>query len=422
MLYLYKKRIGMKQIFTIILITLGLLAFIETSSWIYRQAIGRENTGLFWARGAGQNIPEPCMRFIFDLQLGYIHDQTAGCTTKNAEIIPGFVHYFTKSTNAVSVPVVTLGGSTTDGFLQYTGGYTWPYWFNEICGEKSKGAVCDVYNGGVGNFSSSRELRKLFRDVLVLNPEPKIIVSLNGENDLTNNDGPLELKYPYYDSIQLMALDQQRFPPTWETFEIFPNSVRALKKILTLMGYSPYKNKNYEVAPPGPTYIKARLLQKKAMEMNTQIDSSTIARLLEVQPISKRYAAALPQANFLHNHAELWKRNVELMHAIAKVKGAEYLVFVQPTLGLNGQNPSLMSEDDKKMFKTLDPSYVEDLNTVYDAMRKECKTLSYCIDITAILTPDGKDLYHDPRHPNAYGNKIIANRIFEEIKKRGLIP
>ena len=100
---------------------------------------------------------------------------------------------------------------------------------------------------------------------------------------------------------------------------------------------------------------------------------------------------------------------------------AKYLVFLQPTIGLKGQDISSMSPGEAELFKrqSLDQDYIQKLNDTYAEIRLECQTLSFCLDISELFTYSGKDLYSESRHPNAQGNKIIAEREFKEIVMRG---
>lgn len=68
--------------------------------------------------------------------------------------------------------IVTLGGSTTD---PHNKGH-WPGVFSQIL--EAKGIAAQVFNGGVGSYSSKQEVIKLIRDALSLSPD--VVVSVDG--------------------------------------------------------------------------------------------------------------------------------------------------------------------------------------------------------------------------------------------------
>lgn len=111
-----------------------------------------------------------------------------------------------------------------------------------------------------------------------------------------------------------------------------------------------------------------------------------------------------------------WVANVSSMHAEAESMGAEYFVFLQPTMGLEGLQSRIAPEGSsdwqlqKKHPRLLDDNYIRSLNDFYSEAQKECRDLHFCVDITEIGPPEG-DAYHDPRHHNENGNELIAENI-----------
>ncbi|MFO1247323.1 MAG: SGNH/GDSL hydrolase family protein [Alphaproteobacteria bacterium] len=324
---------------------------------------------------------DPCEQWILDLQLGDIHDASAGCSVRDSVYEKGFVRY-THATKPHPVAIVTLGGSTTDGLLRLADGYTWPYWMSRLGNEEAGNRGLLVLNGGTGGFSSSRELRKLERDVLLLNPRPEIVISLNGINDVDGYDGQMELSIPYYNERQLQLINGERTASG--TF--LPNS---------------------------------QLLAHLLIDRITRSLMGT-PRIEAVKPfrLDPRFEKTLPRAKF-KTKGELWKFNVSMMHSISQAIGAKYLVFVQPTMGLKSEKVEGMSVNDKKIHDQIAQDYSVAINKTYDEIRPLCHQLDYCVDISELLKYDGVDLYHDRRHPNARGNQIIAERVLKELSDRG---
>ena len=85
-------------------------------------------------------------------------------------------------------------------------------------------------------------------------------------------------------------------------------------------------------------------------------------------------------------------------------------------IGVQSEDANPGSMDSKILSKLLKNSeYLNKLNKDYSKMRDYCSKLPYCFDISNIAVPSGNN-YHDPRHHNMNGNKIISNEIFEIIK------
>ena len=104
-----------------------------------------------------------------------------------------------------------------------------------------------------------------------------------------------------------------------------------------------------------------------------------------------------------------------------KLEGGNYLVFLQPTLGLEGvQSEPTANTNDAFLFEGIDNlfsgNYLNIIRNHYRELKKICAALDYCVDISNIAPPIG-NMYNDPRHHNENGNKVIANKIWYVIKE-----
>ena len=108
------------------------------------------------------------------------------------------------------------------------------------------------------------------------------------------------------------------------------------------------------------------------------------------------------------------------MHAVSASMNIKYLVFLQPTLGLYGEQsrmPSNIESNDARLLKSLNENkteYIDEINNLYNELQQYCSKLDYCIDISSIAPPAGSN-YSNARHHNQNGNKIIAEEVFKNI-------
>lgn len=347
---------------------------------------------------AGHIENDPCHSYIIDLELYVVHDDSKECKTSYGYNELGFYKYNSTKNFNDDFNIITLGGSTTDGYLftntennfPDTLYRTWPYWINEKCFILKN---CKVLNGGHGGYSSTLERKKFSRHIMLQEKLPKLVISLNGINDMPDYDSVYDLIYPYYRTEQFEMLAKQKFIKLKTDNNFFPNVTRFLNTgFRTVFGIE-----NYHLR-----YTSAKLIE-----------------------LRKDYISTMPKANF-KKRSELWAHNVKYMRALAEYNNIEYLVFLQPTMGLNHEKIENMHPRDLEIRNSTwwkkNSDYAKVLNMSFQNLKEECSKLDFCIDITESL-PFNRNiqLYQDARHPNGNGQKIIANRIMEELRVRKLI-
>ena len=117
-------------------------------------------------------------------------------------------------------------------------------------------------------------------------------------------------------------------------------------------------------------------------------------------------------------HTGLFSHQIIILEQkLAELEDSKYFVFLQPTLGLNGvQSDPPKNSNDYYILNKLNKQYVKDIRKLYGELKPRCELLSFCFDISDQVGPTG-NMYNDPRHHNAQGNRILADVIWNILKK-----
>lgn len=347
-----------------LIIFTGILFLIEVGAGVGRIAFGKEYLL------PQLNTHNPCAEMKTDALLTHVHNHRSLCQIKGGYADGEYVRYqISKPEKPV---LLTLGGSTTDGFFQHISeGDTYPKYLAEFL-------VTDfqIMNGGVGAYSSLQELYKIIRDA------PRIknlhtVISLNGINEIPDYHGLNDLRkveFPFLTSVQVEMNHQQ----IWIDQRITKSSLQSAFPNLTSL-FSFRNKQNIE----------------KRVEKNLTLQNPKII-----------------------DAPDRWLINVQRMHDVLSSQGVNYYVFLQPTMGLEGvQSAPAKGSKDEVLFQLLEESYIKEIRNLYADLKRYCTNLSYCFDISNLVPPTG-NLYNDPRHHNSNGNKllseIIANKILEQ--------
>lgn len=354
--------------------------FLETGIYITRSINDKEDLGFLYLKDY-PFVHDDCLRMRVNTFLGHIHDHQGGCKIKSGSASGEYVFY--DSPPEADYTVLVLGGSTTDGFFyQFSDGETWPYHLSKLCDS------CRIINGGVGAYSSSQELLKLMISGLLLQEKIDLVVSLNGINDIKNYNylsEDLRERYPYYTETTLRLMDSETYFPMNRRF-----ADRVLPNIMNLLHHL-----NYRVTGSWPSNRPKTMLSRLN---NTNLETALGAGR-DVTQVS---------------NVQQWKKNVSAMAALAGMENIPYLVFLQPTIGLEGaqsMSPPKHSEDLEIFDRVMgSKKYVENLRASYAGFKQECSRLKFCFDISDVAPPTGS-LYSDGRHHNSKGNFLIAEVI-----------
>lgn len=364
-----------------ILISVLLIFFsIEFLSHVYYDRYHNEDNG-FLIKRPNNVEKDDCQSFLFDYGLVSIYNDRYKCDKIDGYHKENIIYY--NNSNDDDNTILTLGGSTTDGryFQKKENGdeyIMWPFFLNKNCENSSN---CKIINGGHSSYTSRDERKKLIRSIFTLEKLPKIVISLNGINDVRNIQHSLEIKYPYQPLNSTILLFEQK--SLEQKVIYFPSTLRLLRSLINyFVDYNFYN-------------VEERVLASK---------------------VYKDYDLSLPK-NTQYDSADLWLLNTKMSQSIAKEFNIKYLVFLQPTLGLDAYSNIEISKDDKEKLKDIvSENYLEDLNYSYNKLKKFCASLNYCFDISEIFIDKKERLYFDYRHTNQIGSKIIAEEIFKTLR------
>lgn len=115
------------------------------------------------------------------------------------------------------------------------------------------------------------------------------------------------------------------------------------------------------------------------------------------------------------SHCNKWLSNMKLMNAISEINGAKFYAFVQPILS----NKDVFSAHEIKMMKMIKTMYTDEVFEELKLFRENASQMqedySFVKDLTYIF--DDEDVYMDLCHLYEKGNQIIADSIWNIIKK-----
>ncbi|HEX5066894.1 MAG TPA: SGNH/GDSL hydrolase family protein [Myxococcota bacterium] len=283
---------------------------------------------------------------VLDPHLGYAHGEDEESVRALGDTwVNGFVVYRDRPGPLVHPVILALGGSTTDGAGADP---SWPEELARLL--KDRGIAGTVVNGGTGGYSTNQELLKLIRDGLEFRPD--IVISYSGVNDRGEYG---ELPYPMVHAYQRQVLAHlTEGAPS----RLLPNAVAWLRR---------------EVLP----HPKHRVTSTLGVA-----SSSTLG--------------------------EQYERNLVLMEAVARARGAAFFGFIQP-------NAYFRSRHQGKPGEAKSPAYVASLQALYAEIIDLPERLPFVRDFTGIFEPHDDVYRGDGIHTTPKGDAVIAREILDVI-------
>ena len=374
-----------RLVFINFLILIVLIAILELSAAGAQIILGKKSLPLFFDNPSRQKSHktsnfDPCDQMMTHPILSHSPNASELCLIRGGSILnQNFVVY--ENDGDGKEVILTLGGSTTSGFYQrFANGYTWPYLLSLDLADRN----IKVINGAVGGYSSTMELLKLIIEGRRIK-NLKLIVSLNGINDhpsyprLRSDEAKSKNLFPFINYVQETMIAEQKWVVQSPFYRILPN----LSNFISLLNRKMKVNSKYYA-------------EKQSYPLQNEFNELSAS--------------------------ERWRLNVISMNAISKAMGADYAVFVQPSMGLKGvQSVTKEGTNDHEIYMNEianEPEYIAMLNKYYNEIRTICDELDYCFDISSVGPPEGSS-YFNSRHHNAKGNKLISNAIIELLTESG---
>jgi hypothetical protein len=311
--------------------------------------------------------------------------------------------------------IVILGNSTTDPevadplewedlSLKNKGCGSWPLYFHQLL--NSHGIDNIIYNGAMSAYTSSQEVFKLIRDGLTLSPD--IVIVLDGINDISPaywHKNKYAKVHSHFNKINdtikpLIATKQIKIPTIESTgyFEDICFGIQSSRSVIEEW-HSNHRIMKAICDEFGVEYIA--FLQPGGFYYNEYLKSCRakirIHWLISHLFLSWRYVVKSYESNF---QGKLFT-DLDL--------GDQLQYFLTLSFGYNAKKHNFDNEKEDAAEK------------FYRGAKKITGNCNYIVDISNILNGHPDALFNGC-HCTNIGNKLIAKRVFQEIKIREIIP
>jgi len=258
-----------------------------------------------------------------------------------------------KNNNNKQYRIFFLGGSTAYGVYSTSDKTT----ISGYLQQKFTNSNVEIINAGVNGANSFDETYTIKQKLM--NLSPNLFIVYDGWNDLSN---PIRTEYPeknFQDDINLNILKIKKYYKTIDFLE-FSN------RVLTKQVYG-------DRGSPGESHS------------NTNIDEKI----------------------------KLWKNRWSEVCSIANEQNIKTIIIIQPLLGAGNKN---LNEWEKYMSQQYSHASVisnyENFKTTAFELEKQC---SLVVDLTNVFDTKTELIYYDLGHMGDNGNKIVSEKIYDEI-------
>ena len=339
----------------------------------------------------------------FDSILGYkfapntIHVRPYADYTSYIEIdSEGFVHNGDSNKNKRLLArngdklyrVIFLGGSTTAGRGASGNEHTIPAYFESLLEKQWQGVEFHVINTGNFGYSSTEE--RLYYSFYLKQTKPDLIIFIDGDNDVMLF-GQKEWTPYSHDMKFTNAMYRSMFRPKTS----FANYIQSL------------------ITFPQPLYslfFLKKLLYKTNLLMNKLTKPKT----------KEEFIFRKERSMQLKNNLLTCAREISFE------KNSKAFFFLQPILNIKKNKKS---EKEKEMLQILEivysnyqkniENYFYEFSNIYKELQKifnNNEKINF-VDISDVFENNSENIYVSGWHYSDYGNRIVAEKIFDYTKK-----
>jgi hypothetical protein len=301
--------------------------------------------------------------------------------------------------------IIILGGSTVAGIGSSDQQEALPSLLQNLLRLKYVAAgyeakKFEVINGGVGGYYTELELLHYLSTLRQL--EPNLVISYNGWNDSNILNKLISNRRNNYTMFE-SSVHQRNNQILSDYFHFWPTLARSF----SLAFRSAY---NF--------FDGFAIIHIPLRAVNSLFTQS--------QGAEQRHAGSR-KVPFSMESVERYTNNIEILTMINLLDGVQSAWFMQPLVGLGNKPPSKFRE---KAFLELEKNVVEQrrqfYKSTYPKMAVLTKKYSGGLPLCAASLIDVFDgnpdtLYEDSGHLLGKGNKIVAERIGEEMARCGII-
>ncbi len=276
---------------------------------------------------------------------------------------------------AKQINIIITGGSTVSGWGATQNKKTWPARLekklNDLAEVQNKPYYFKIKNAGVFGYSISQELLYYLHD-LRYHPIDTII-SFNGINEKWKfEDTPQNYFLSYHHRNLIKALNKGN---SSNTTGLLPNVRRAMKHLFV-------------------------------RQKDNQITHENVDHLRGDQ---------------------LYLRQINTYAKIVLSDDIKFLHILQPTMGFCDKR---LTDNEKKLQNFFGnpfyrnswdkwESYIDELEPFYKRVTSQLKR-PWHFNMSCLFKDEEKEVFHDPRHYNDYGQEIIANKVLTLLKENSL--
>jgi lysophospholipase L1-like esterase len=266
--------------------------------------------------------------------------------------------------------VLVSGGSTAAGWGASGNSATWPAVLERLLNESlatapSRWKQAIVVNSGVFGYNITQEIHRFQDETRYL--EADIVICFNGINEQHGFEGPVA-QFSFGQAQQrLLQESRQVARPAW-----MPFTRRAINVLAT---------------PARTTKPPSSGLTMKG------------------------------------NDEELFLDKARQFQAAVGLTGASFVHILQPIMGIGERKHTSLEDAMLRCYFTEEDqkaTYMEKMSGFYEGVRSGL-TASWQADFSTALDAAPETVYADPRHYNDHGQQLLAEKIHDLLREKGLL-